>query len=101
MKCVMHLILTLTTTETTMTNINKITAPAMTDQVKDDTTYANELLVRLTTKSAVIRYLTAEGWKKGRIAKAMNIRFQHVRNVIVKPLKKVVAVEMTASDLGQ
>lgn len=40
------------------------------------------------TKSAVIRYLAAQGMKKGDIAKLLDIRYQHVRNVLVQPLKK-------------
>lgn len=42
----------------------------------------------LTTVSAKIRALTAQGMKRGEIAKALNIRYQHVRNVQLRPLKK-------------
>lgn len=41
----------------------------------------------LPTKSAKIRYLNAKGWKRGDIAKHMGIRYQHVRNVLVMPVK--------------
>lgn len=54
----------------------------------NDTDYCAQLLGTLKTKSAVIRYLTAEGWKRGRIVKGMNIIYQHVRNVQMKELKK-------------
>ena len=54
-----------------------------------DEQYAQSLMVeRKMNKSQTIRYLTAEGWKRGRIAKAMNIRYQHVRNVQMQILKK-------------
>lgn len=41
------------------------------------------------TKSAVIRALHAEGRSRGAISKFMNIRYQHVRNVLITPLKKM------------
>jgi len=40
------------------------------------------------TKSAVIRFLHKEGLKRGEIAKLLDIRYQHVRNVLVTPLKR-------------
>lgn len=40
------------------------------------------------TKSAVIRFLTKEGYERKHIAKFMNIRYQHVRNVQTQVLKK-------------
>jgi hypothetical protein len=42
----------------------------------------------LTTVSAKIRLLTSRGLKRGEIAKVLNIRYQHVRNVQLQPLKK-------------
>ncbi len=54
-----------------------------------DEQFAQSLLnERKMNKSQAIRYLTAEGWKRGRIAKALNIRYQHVRNVQLQQLKK-------------
>lgn len=44
----------------------------------------------LSTKSAQIRYLSAMGKTNSEISKMMNIRYQHVRNVLITPLKKVV-----------
>lgn len=73
-----------------MTNIKKATktevAPKTLDQL-----YVYEDLYKASgnNKSAVIRQLTAEGFKRGPIAKFMNIRYQHVRNVQMQPLKKV------------
>lgn len=40
------------------------------------------------TVSAVIRFLDAEGYKRGDIAKITGKRYQHVRNVLTTPLKK-------------
>lgn len=45
-------------------------------------------LETLSTTSAKIRYLTSIGKKRGEIAKMLNIRYQHVRNVQITPLKK-------------
>jgi hypothetical protein len=45
-------------------------------------------VANLPTKSAKIRALHAAGMSRGQIAKALNIRYQHVRNVLVTPVKK-------------
>lgn len=42
----------------------------------------------LTTTSAKIRYLHAEGFSRGQIALKTNKRYQHVRNVLITPLKR-------------
>lgn len=42
----------------------------------------------LTTKSGKIRAMSADGMSRGEISRALNIRYQHVRNVLVTPLKK-------------
>jgi hypothetical protein len=68
-------------------------------ELKADREYCAELQTRLGKKSAVIRYLAAEGWSRGRIAKGMDIIYQHVRNTLVKPLKKVTIPEMVEGDL--
>lgn len=44
-----------------------------------------------TSKSEMIRTLFAKGHSKADIAKAMQIRYQHVRNVLITPLKRPVA----------
>lgn len=41
-----------------------------------------------TTKSARIRFLNSLGYSRADIARHMNIRYQHVRNVLITPLKK-------------
>lgn len=43
----------------------------------------------LGSKSALIRYYFADGKKKGEIAKMLGVRYQHVRNVLSTPLKKI------------
>jgi|GEM_PF-2762899 len=40
------------------------------------------------TKSEEIRARSKDGQSRAFIAKAMNIRYQHVRNVLLTPLKK-------------
>lgn len=44
----------------------------------------------IKTTSGKIRYLASQGKTKSEIAKMLNIRYQHVRNVLITPLKKVV-----------
>lgn len=68
-----------------------------------DQEYNAQLLATLKSKSSVIRYLAAEGWDRSRIAKSFpgeGIRYQHVRNVLIKGLKKNVVREATPEDLG-
>lgn len=48
-----------------------------------------QLMTEYKTKSALIRHLSSQGKKTGEIAKFMNIRYQHVRNVLITPVKKV------------
>lgn len=50
----------------------------------------------LATKSAKIRALDAAGYSRSEIAKFLNIRYQHVRNVLVQPPPK--ALGRAASD---
>ena len=38
--------------------------------------------------SQIIRNLTKDGWSKWEIHKVTGIRYQHVRNVLISPLKK-------------
>lgn len=47
-----------------------------------------ELLKEHKTKSNVIRFLSSQGKTRSEIAKLLNIRYQHVRNVLTTPLKK-------------
>ena len=45
-------------------------------------------ITSLPTTSAKIRYLHAEGFSRGQIALKTNKRYQHVRNVLITPLKR-------------
>lgn len=45
-------------------------------------------LSTIATVSGKIRALTAAGKTRSEIAKTLNIRYQHVRNVQLQPLKK-------------
>lgn len=40
----------------------------------------------LPTKSAKIRYLNSLEWSRSEIAAKLNIRYQHVRNVLITPI---------------
>jgi transposase len=51
-------------------------------------TTATAMVAKLGSKSAVIRKLHADGMSTGDISRFMDIRFQHVRNVLTNPLKK-------------
>lgn len=42
----------------------------------------------LPTKSSKIRFLNNKGLSRGLIAKTLGIRYQHVRNVLITPIKK-------------
>lgn len=45
-------------------------------------------ITSLPTTSAKIRYLLANGSSRASVAKQLNIRYQHVRNVEQMPIKK-------------
>lgn len=55
-----------------------------TDEIKE----AREQLDEGLTKSAMIRELSRQGFERADIARVLNIRYQHVRNVLVQKLKK-------------
>lgn len=57
-------------------------------KTKIDTLNYNNLIDQHKTKSSLIRYLNKEGYTRSEISKFMNIRYQHVRNVLTEPLKK-------------
>ena len=46
-----------------------------------------ELFSNLPTKSSKIRFLNSKGWSRGDISRYMDIRYQHVRNVLITPVK--------------
>lgn len=49
---------------------------------------AKGLIAKLGTKSAAIRLLLSEGKTRSEVAKMLKIRYQHVRNVEITPIKK-------------
>ena len=60
----------------------------MTEQTKKAPTKEQQnKLDEMTTKSAKIRYLTSLDWERGEIARFLGIKYQHVRNVQVVPVK--------------
>jgi orotate phosphoribosyltransferase-like protein len=64
----------------------------------NETTFAG-----LATKSAKIRYLASIGFSTSEIAKKLDIRYQHARNVLLQNNKKPIAKPvdaMSAGDLG-
>ena len=56
--------------------------------VVKDSTEADTIVSGSATKSDKIRQLLAIGMKRGDVAKLLNIRYQHVRNVELMPLKR-------------
>jgi hypothetical protein len=48
-------------------------------------------------KSKAIRALAAQGKSRSEIAKALNIRYQHVNNVLHQPLKREIKAEREAA----
>jgi len=47
----------------------------------------NKELDKMSTKSSKIRFLLGKGFTRSEIAKKLNIRYQHVRNVEITPIK--------------
>ncbi len=60
-----------------------------TNEVEVQVETLDGLMNQFKTKSAVIRYLKTKGMTTSGISKFMGIRYQHVRNVLTQPLKKV------------
>ena len=59
----------------------------MIDKQKLNKIDSNKLIEKFNTKSAVIRHLNNEGYSRSEIAHILDIRYQHVRNVLITPLK--------------
>jgi hypothetical protein len=92
---------------------NETTSTGETEEVKDSTddfNLAHEadvmkagelwLIAHFGNKSKAIRGLAALGHKCGPISRALNIRFQHARNVLNKPLKRLIKEEREAAKNG-
>lgn len=67
----------------------KNTAETTEAQVSETPFDAAAYIKEAGSVSAAIRKMDAEGIKRGDIAKKLNKRYQHVRNVLITPLKKV------------
>lgn len=52
------------------------------------TAQVEAILVSSANKSDKIRQLLAVGCKRGEVAKLLGIRYQHVRNVEITPIKR-------------
>jgi hypothetical protein len=79
-------------TETTETVVNPTAADILAIPPKSEAVATPaELIAKYGTKSAAIRALHASGMDRGAVAKALKIRYQHVRNVLITPVKKVAA----------
>lgn len=59
-------------------------------KTNDLSTEQTKTMNGLPTKSAKIRYLHSQGMTTGQIAKVLDIRYQHARNVLTQPLKRPV-----------
>jgi len=58
-------------------------------EVKVETVFDSaKYIAEVGTKSAAIRKLTGEGKTRSEVAKMLKIRYQHVRNVLITPIKK-------------
>jgi hypothetical protein len=68
-----------------MMNVALIAQPAQTAQLSAE---QKAILEGTASKSDKIRKLLASGMKRGEVAKVLGIRYQHVRNVELTPLKK-------------
>lgn len=59
------------------------------EQVQEQTSPSSkDLIAKWGNKSKAIRGLTSEGKTRSEVAKLLNIRYQHVRNVLITPIKK-------------
>lgn len=58
-----------------------------TKEVKANPFNAATFIAECGSKSEAIRSLSASGKPRGEIAKMLGIRYQHVRNVLITPVK--------------
>lgn len=49
---------------------------------------SSDIIKQYGNKSGAIRGLTAEGYLRSEVAKLLNIKYQHVRNVLITPIKR-------------
>jgi hypothetical protein len=68
----------------------EVVAPTMAPKIEGTQV---ELIAKYGNKSGAIRALNSQGFKTADIARALDIRYQHVRNVLTQPLKRVIKEE--------
>jgi len=61
-------------------------------------TTQKKMFDELKTTSSKIRYLAAESFKRGQIALFLNKKYQHVRNVLITPLKTELRITTNATN---
>ena len=77
-------------TDEQFNNAIKAVQNANSNNTAELTTEQQKIVSSTDTKSDKIRKLLASGLKRGAVAKALGIRYQHVRNVELMPLKRKV-----------
>lgn len=76
-------------TAETLAKVGTIKSKESDKPVEKQVTEAQQTeLDKLPTISAKIRYLDKENFTRSRIAKIMDKRYQHIRNVLETPLKR-------------
>lgn len=60
--------------------------------VKTDVRTKVDLIKQYGNTSGAIRGLTAEGMERKDVAKMLGIRYQHVRNVLITPIKRAAVI---------
>jgi len=60
----------------------------MTTKTNDLTKDQEKAMNEMNTVSAKIRFLDGLGWTRSQIAKKLDKRYQHVRNVLITPIKE-------------
>jgi hypothetical protein len=65
-----------------------VSQQASTPKASVDGSQAAELVAKYGDVSKAIRALTALGHDRGAVAKMLNKRYQHVRNVLITPISK-------------
>jgi len=93
-------------TEAPVAEVKSVEVPAPAATIRDAaaaapapqvTETAEQLIAKYGNKSNAIRAMAAEGLKCGPISKALGIRYQHARNVLNQPLKRVIKEERDAA----
>jgi len=57
------------------------------NQISNELSY-DYVMKHYTTTSARVRYLNSHGMSRSEISKVLNIRYQHVRNILITPIKR-------------